>query len=256
MKLHFREYGSGSPPLLILHGLFGSGDNWHTIARRLEKGRRVVAADLRNHGQSPHSELFTFPAMASDAAELLDHLGISTADVLGHSLGGKVGMELALSRPGLVRRLVVVDIAPKSYAPHNADLKDAMLELDLSSIRSRRDTEERLAARVPDRTVQLFLLKNLIHEGDGSFRWRINLDGIARNFSETGAPIAGRRRFEGPVLFLRGELSDYIDPTADRPLIESLFPNARLQTVNGATHWVHADRPEEVVAAVEEFLGA
>lgn len=253
MKLHFREYGGGASPLVILHGLFGSGDNWHTIARRLEGGRRIIAPDLRNHGNSPHSDDFSFPDMASDVAELLENLGIPRADLLGHSLGGKVGMELALSRPALVNRLIVVDIAPKQYAPHNADLKDAMLELDLSSIGSRRDAERQLASRVPNRTVQLFLLKNLVHEG-GGYRWRLNLDGIARSFSRTGTAIAAGRRFDGPALFLNGELSDYVDIEADRPLIEQLFPRAEIRTVKGATHWVHADQPEQVVAAIEQFL--
>ena len=194
--------------------------------------------------------------MASDVAELLEGLGIARADVLGHSLGGKVAMELALSRPSLVRRLIVVDIAPKQYAPHNADLKDAMLELDLASIDSRRDAERQLAVRVPNRTVRLFLLKNLVHDA-GGYRWRLNLEGIARSFSQTGTAISGGgRAFDGPTLFLNGELSDYLDVEADRPLIESLFPGARIETVSGATHWVHADQPEQVVDAIERFLGA
>lgn len=253
MRLSYREYGQGRA-LVILHGLFGSGDNWHTLARRLQGERRVITADLRNHGRSPHSESFTFPAMASDVVELLAALGLSEADLLGHSLGGKVAMELALEHPDLVRRLIVADIAPKRYRPHHVELKDALLALDLRSITSRRDAERELAQRVPNRTVQLFLLKNLISDEGGGYRWRLNLEGIAANFEETGVPIARGRSFDGPTLFLRGELSDYVDAQSDEPLIRSLFPRAQIETVRGATHWIHADQPDAVVDAVGRFL--
>ncbi len=243
-------------PLVVLHGLFGSGDNWHTIARRLESNRRVITADLRNHGDSPHSELFTFPAMAGDVVELLAERRLESADILGHSLGGKVGMELALSAPELVRRLIVVDIAPKRYRPHNVELRDAMLALDLHTIETRREAERALAERVPNRSVRLFLLKNLVHAEEGGFRWKLNLEGITRSFENTGEPIAPGRRFEGPVLFLYGGNSGYLDPEADREYITELFPRAELHEVENATHWVHADRPDEVIAEIERFLSA
>lgn len=254
MRLSYREYGSGDPPLVILHGLFGSGDNWHSIARQLQSSRRVVTVDLRNHGRSPHSDLFTFPAMAQDVEELFSEVNIQSADVLGHSLGGKVAMELALAWSSFVRRLIVVDIAPKRYQPHNVELKDAMLELDLTMVHSRKDAERALARRVPNRSVQLFLLKNLVREEDGSYRWQLNLTGIAESFAETGMPIAGGRAFDGPALFLIGERSDYVDEQDDGPLIHTLFPKAIIRSVEGASHWVHADRPQEVVRAVDGFL--
>lgn len=163
-------------------------------------------------------------------------------------------MELALSHPRPVRRLIVVDIAPKRYRPHNIELRDAMLSLDLDAIGSHRDAERALSKGVPSRSVRLFLLKNLIREDDGRYRWRINLDGIAKSFGETGEPIAGGRSFDGPALFLHGDRSDYVDPEADGPLIHSLFPHARIQIVRGATHWVHADRPDAVVEEIERFL--
>jgi len=254
VRLNFREYGAGDPPLIILHGLFGSAENWHTIARRMEGRRRIIAADLRNHGDSPHDDVFTFPAMASDVAELLDLEGIASADILGHSLGGKVAMELALARPELVSHLVVVDIAPKRYRPHNVDLKDAMLSIDLAAVGSRRDAEGQLAKRVENRTIRLFLLKNLDRDDEGAYRWRMNLEGVSSNFEETGQPIAGGRSFEGPVLFLRGDRSDYVNEEEDEPLIHALFPNALIRTVHEATHWVHADQPDQVIDAVEDFL--
>lgn len=240
----------------MLHGLFGSGDNWHTIARRLEANRHVVTADLRNHGESPHSDIFTYTAMAGDVAELIALRGLANADLLGHSLGGKVAMELALSHPDSVRRLIVVDIAPKSYRPHNIELRDAMLSLDLSAVRSRRDAERALSQKVPDRSVLLFLLKNLIHAADGGFHWQLNLDGITKSFDETGMPISRGRLFEGPVLFLYGGDSDYVEPEEDAPLIKELFPNAVIHPVAHATHWVHADAPDVVVHEIESFLRA
>ncbi|HUX19971.1 MAG TPA: alpha/beta fold hydrolase, partial [Spirochaetia bacterium] len=254
VKLSTRDYGTGEPILLMLHGLFGSGDNWHTIARRLEANRHIVTADLRNHGDSPHSDLFTFPAMAADIRELLDLRGVASADLLGHSLGGKVAMEFALSHPEAVGHLIVVDIAPKRYRPHNIELRDAMLALDLSSIRTRRDAEDALSKRVPERSVQLFLLKNLVHEENGGFHWRLNLEGISKSFDETGVPIARGRRFDGPVLFLYGERSNYVEPREDAPLIYELFPNAQIRSIENATHWVHADAPNEVVREIEGFL--
>ena len=254
MRLHFREYGSGDRPLLILHGLFGSADNWHTIARRLGERFRVVTADLRNHGKSPHSDVFTFPAMAGDVAELIDELGGGPVDLAGHSLGGKVAMELALSRPELVRRLVSLDMAPKEYPPHHTELRDALLSLDLERIGSRKEAERQLSLRVHDRAVVLFLLKSLVHRGDGGFAWQLNLRGIADSFSETGKPIEGGRSFGGPALFLVGALSDYVDPAADLSLIRSLFPQAVIRRVEAAGHWLHAEQPEQIIAALAGFL--
>lgn len=253
MRLSYREYGSGRP-LVILHGLFGCADNWHTLARRMEGKRRLIAADLRNHGRSPHSDEFTFPAMAADVQELLDELDLGRADILGHSLGGKVAMELALEHPERVERLIVVDIAPKRYAPHHVELKDAMLALDLSRVSSRREAERELAKRVENRSVRLFLLKNLTVGEDGSYRWQLNLEGINRSFHETGAPIAEGRRFDGPTLFLRGGRSGYIELPEDEALIHRLFPQAEMNTIDGATHWVHAERPDAVIEAIEGFL--
>ena len=253
MKLHYREYGAGRP-LIILHGLFGSGDNWHTIALRLQDRFHVFAPDLRNHGASPHSDIFTVSVMAEDAAELIGEVGQGAAHVAGHSLGGKVAMELALSRPDLVERLVVVDIAPKGYPPHHADLRDAMLSLDFAAVHSRRDAERLLSERIADNRVVLFLLKNLAHDGDGRYRWKLNLAAISAGLPKTGEAIQAGRTFSGPTLFLTGANSGYVDPERDRPQILSLFPNASIRSIAGAGHWLHAERPDEVVAALSEFL--
>ncbi len=252
MRLHFREYGSGDP-LIVLHGLFGSGDNWHTLAQSLAERYRVFTVDLRNHGKSPHSPEFTYEVMARDVAELMEALDLQAARLLGHSMGGKVAMELALSRGASVGALVVVDISPRRYEPHNVELRDALLSIDPARLPSRKDAERALAALVPDRTVQLFLLKNLVRGDDGAFRWQLDLQSIASSFDEIWTEIDGERSYRGPALFVRGALSDYVDES-DLPRIRRLFPSATLATVEGAGHWVQADRPEELLGIVEDFL--
>jgi len=254
MLLNFREYGERiGEPLLILHGLFGSLDNWHAVARRLAEGWWTVTVDLRNHGGSPHSTDFTYPLLAGDVAELFDRLGAQRASVLGHSMGGKTAMELALSRPERVSRLIVVDIAPKRYPPHYEDLRDAMFSVDLTAIGSRREAEASLARRISDQTLRLFLLKNLRRDDMGRFRWQLDLPSIAANFDEIWAAIDGERTYQGPALFLRGSRSDYVSDE-DLASIRRLFPRGRLATIEGAGHWVHAEQPEALIGAVESFL--
>ncbi len=254
MLLNFREYGEPSDePLLILHGLFGSLDNWHTVAGRLAEERWTVTVDLRNHGGSPHSPDFSYPLLAEDVAEVIDHLGAERAAVLGHSMGGKAAMELALSRPARVTRLIVVDIAPKRYPPHYEDLRDAMLSVDFETIGSRREAEAALARRIPDKALRLFLLKNLSRDDRGRFHWELDLPSIAANFDEIWAAIDGERSYSGPVLFLRGARSTYI-LEEDLSSIRRLFPRALLETIAGAGHWVHAEQPEALIGVVGSFL--
>jgi len=254
MLLNFREYGErGGEPLLLLHGLFGSLDNWHTVARRLAEERWIVSIDLRNHGGSPHSPEFSYPLLAQDVAEVVDHLGVERAAVLGHSMGGKTAMELALSRPGKIARLIVVDIAPKRYPPHHEDLRDALLSVDLQAIGSRKAAEAALARRIPDQALRLFLLKNLSRDDHGRFRWELDLASIAANFDAIWAAINGERSYAGPVLFLRGARSHYI-VDEDLPSIRRLFPRALLATIEGAGHWVHAEQPESLIGTVASFL--
>lgn len=253
MLLNYREYGAGGDiPILILHGLFGSLENWHTVAHRLAEKRRVVSIDLRNHGGSPHSPLFTYPLLASDVAGIIERLADRRVTLLGHSMGGKTAMELALSRGDLVERLIVVDIAPKRYLPRHEDLRDAMLSVDLAAIRSRREAEAALARRISDQALRLFLLKNLRRDDSGRFHWRLDLASIAANYANLWAEIDGERSFSGPALFLRGALSTYI-LDEDLPSIRRRFPQARLETIEGAGHWLHADQPESLIQAVNRF---
>ncbi|MCP5150507.1 MAG: alpha/beta fold hydrolase [Ectothiorhodospiraceae bacterium] len=245
--------GDGAP-LLVLHGLFGSGTNWRTIARRLAERHRVVLVDLRNHGASPHAPEMDYPLMAADVRALLDHLGLQRAALLGHSMGGKTAMRLALETPDRVERLCVVDIAP---APSNQDHQPvlAVLQaLDLATIRRRADADVALSGSLPDPALRAFLLQNLVLATDGA-RWRIDLEAIAGNHAAlTGFPDppAGAT-YRGPTLFVRGARSDYLQP-AHEPAIRALFPRAEMRAVAGAGHWVHAEQPVAFLETVLPFL--
>ena len=238
-----------APPLLIAHGLFGSARNWGAMAKRLAMGRRVVTVDMRNHGASPWRPSHGYDDLAADLAGVIEDLG-GPADVLGHSMGGKAAMALALSRPGLVRRLVVGDIAPVAYGHSQLHLVDAMRSLDLSGITRRSAADAALRGPIPDAGVRAFLLQSLDVAGQ---RWMLNLDVLATEMPRiTGWPgITGR--FDGPVLVLVGAQSWYV-LDEHHPLFASLFPAHRIEVVDGAGHWLHADRPAEVAAKVTQFL--
>ena len=241
MKLATTVQGEGEP-LVIAHGLFGSGRNWGIVAKRLADERQVIAVDMRNHGDSPWSDDHSYSAMADDLAETAPQ----PVDIVGHSMGGKAAMVLALTRPGAVRRLVVVDIAPVAYGHSQIELIEAMRAADLDG--ARRRAEVRLD--VEDPGVRAFLLQSL---DMAERRWRRNLDVLAARMDEiVGWPqIDGQ--FDGPALFLRGGASDYV---ADKhlPDIERMFPAATVETVADAGHWLHAERPREFEAAIRRFL--
>lgn len=251
MNLTFQEYGSGQP-LIILHGLLGSLDNWHTISKTIATSFRVLAVDLRNHGRSSHSDTFTYKAMAEDVLQLLDAQHIESAHLLGHSMGGKVAMTLALSNPERVGKLVVVDIAPKAYPRLHDELLGALLSVNLSSYRSRQEVDGALSGRIPDLTVRQFLMKNLARDSAGSFFWKANLEAISRNYEEVASEIRSSAPFLNPTLFVKGERSHYI-LESDTPLIHKLFPNARIVTID-AGHWIHAESPALFADVVEQFL--
>lgn len=249
------RFGTGpGPALLVVHGLFGSGRNWGAIARRLADARRVVTVDMRNHAGSPWADSHTYPDLAADLAAVIAAEG-APMDVLGHSMGGKAAMRLALERPELVNRLIVADIAPVAYGHSQNHLIAAMRGLDLTGPSDRRQADARLAASVPDPGVRAFLLQSLDLRADPP-RWRLNLDVLEAGMDGiTGWPDpAGLTPFAGPALFLAGALSDYIRPE-HRPLIKALFPQAKQAKIPGAGHWLHADRPREFEAAVRAFLG-
>ena len=254
MRLNLQRYGSG-PPLIVLHGLFGSRANWHAISRALADDFEVIAVDQRNHGNSPHADEMTYAAMADDLLQLMTHEGIARAHVLGHSMGGKTAMQFALTHGERVDRLIVVDIAPRAYPPHHDDLLDALRELDLDAATSRAELDAMLARRIDAPAVRQFLLTNVTRDDDGGFVWRINLPAIAASYAALVAEVDSARSFEGPALFVAGERSDYIAPE-DRALIRARFPRARFASVKGAGHWVHADQPEAFRRIVQAFLSA
>jgi len=252
MKLHFRTFGEG-PPLLVLHGLLGSLENWQTLSRKLGEHFKVFAVDLRNHGQSPHSSEFGYEVMVHDLHEFMRAQELASAHLLGHSMGGKTAMHFALLHPARVDKLVVVDMAPRAYAPRHTALLQALLALDLKEFRQRGQIDTALADAVPEAELRRFLLMNARRDATGAFRWKVNLRSIWDNYQRLNVALETREQFSKPALFIRGGKSDYIRD-ADLELIHRIFPRAEVCTVPGAGHWVHADAPEAACGAVAEFL--
>ena len=242
---------AGATPLLIAHGLYGSGRNWGVIAKRLSSDRPVIAVDMRNHGSSPWDGCHSYPAMAGDLAAVIRAEGSPMA-VLGHSMGGKAAMMLALTHPDLVARLIVADIAPVAYGHDQSRYIAAMRAVDLSRVEKRSDAEAQLAALVDDPTLPAFFTQSLDLK---ERRWRLNLDALADQMPQIlGFPdVSGS--FDKPTLFLTGANSPYVQPE-HRARIKALFPAARFAKIPGAGHWLHAEKPREFEAAVRAWLAA
>ncbi len=255
VPLHAARRGAGGVPLVIAHGLFGSARNWAALASRLSDRGAVVAVDMRNHGASPHDARHDYPAMAADLAAA----GPQPFDLLGHSMGGKAAMVLALTRPGAVRRLVVADIAPVAYPRSQMALVDAMRALPLNRIASRAEADRLLAAEVDAPELRAFLLQSL---AVADRRWALNLDALAdgmdaiMGWPDSVRPDSTRDSgpFDGPALFLTGGDSDYVD-AAGREAALALFPAAQFVAVPGAGHWLNATHPRAVETEVRAFLG-
>lgn len=251
---HPAETASDRPALVIAHGLFGSARNWGVIARRLARSQDVVAVDMRNHGTSPRAATQSYADMAGDLAEVILSLG-GKADLLGHSMGGKAAMHLALTQGDLLRKLVVADIAPVAYDHDQSRHIHAMRGLDLTDLATRAEADRRLQASVPDPALRAFFLQSLDLKAAGGPCWRLNLDVL-----EAGMPgIVGwpgtTGQFDGPTLFVTGADSSYVR-SEERPTIKALFPKARFARLPGAGHWLHADKPREFEETVAVFLGA
>ena len=251
--LHSTLHGdrSGRPPILIAHGLFGSARNWGVIAKRLSDERQVITVDMRNHGSSGWDATHGYPDLAEDLAEVIEHHG-GVADVVGHSMGGKAAMALALEHPGLVNRLLVGDIAPVAYGHTQSHLIEAMRSVDPTALKTRSDGEAALRDAVPDAGVRAFLLQSLDLKEQ---RWRLNLDVLDAEMDQIIGWPAIEAESGVPTLFLAGADSDYVAPEA-RGLIRPLFPKARFAKITGAGHWLHADKPREFEATARAFLNA
>jgi len=253
--LHVRFQGDpDAPPVMLLHGLFGSAANWGTVAGRLRSDYRVIVPDLRNHGQSPHDADFSYPAMVDDLLGLMDAQGIAKAVLVGHSMGGKVAMHCALTCPDRVLGLAVVDMSPVRYTHDFESVLNGFRAVDLAVTRSRADADRQMAAHVQGSGVRAFLLQNLMKSSDG-WQWRLNLDALADAQAEiTGFPgHPPDARFGGPTSFIYGALSDYVTSEYE-PVIRRLFPAANLCPVADAGHWVYADKPQGFMACLDAFL--
>ncbi len=253
ISLNYTEYGQGRP-IIILHGLFGSARNWQGIARALGKDHHVITPDLRNHGQSPHVESMSYIEMANDVISIADHLNLDDIILVGHSIGGKVTMTAALTNPDRFSSLIVVDIAPVNYTHDFKVLVDAMNSLSLESLKTRTEAEAELGKVIDETSVIQFIIQNLVRSGD-SFRWRINLEWITANlnalgqFPDTLANISCRL----PTLFLGGSESDYLRSIYNAEIFQ-YFPAAEIIMIEGAGHWLHAEKPNEFLKELITFI--
>lgn len=260
MQLHYQSLGNQTTnkaqPLVLLHGLFGSGDNWGTVAKHLSQQYQVVSVDLRNHGRSPHSHSQNYHNMAGDLLELCDALDLDRIHLLGHSMGGKVAMQFATDHPDRVEKLIVVDMAPRAYADAHTHLIDAMLAVDLSTMQSRGEVDKALNSRIPQAMVRQFLLMNLVksdlNQEEAKLTWRINLPALRTNYPNLIQAVCENARYEKTCLFIRGEQSDYV-LDQDIAQIKNHFTQAEFADLPTG-HWIHAEQPQAFIATVEKFL--
>ena len=251
MELNYKAIGEGKP-IIILHGVFGSLDNWLTVGKKLSESFKIYLLDLRNHGDSFHDEEFTYEAMSDDLVNFIKHEKIDNPVIIGHSMGGKVAMKFGVNHPELFDRLIIVDIAPRAYPPHHQNILKGLNSIDLKALKSRKEAEEQLASYVPEIGERQFLLKNLKREGE-NFMWKLNLPVITEKINNVGEGLEDKLATDKPTLFIRGENSDYIT-NKDNISIVAFFPNSEVKTVKNAGHWVHAQNPEAVIELVTEFV--
>lgn len=252
MSLHYQIAGKGGAPLLLIHGLFGSADNWRRIAKQLSKTRQVVSVDLRNHGRSFQHPQQNYQLMAADIAEVLVELGIDKVDLLGHSIGGKVAMQFAIDYPLRLNKLIIVDIAPRSYPDSHSQIFKNLMAVNLAQFSQRNEVDKALVTMIPEQAVRSFLLMNLTAQ-DGQLAWRINLNHLFCNYPALLQAVTPTAPIVHPTLFISGGDSDYIG-TEDRQQIRQWFSKVQLLRIANAGHWVHADQPEAFCQTVERFL--
>lgn len=252
--LNFRSRGEGSEiPTVALHGLLASLQNWESVSRRLSEAKQFIAVDLPNHGKSFHCDEMSYESIIHCFDEWVNEQGFKVIDLMGHSFGGKISMLYALTYPEKVRKLIIEDIAPKEYPARYTSLMEAMLELDLASLKTRAKVDEKLTEKIPNRVLRGFLLTNLA-KSDDSLVWRANLKTLmACGESMRGFPAEGLVSYKRPALFVYGEKSEYVS-SADEGLIRKIFPSAALHPIANAGHWVHAEKTDEFCELVDWFL--
>ncbi len=252
MKLACKTFGTTGVPVIVLHGLLGQADNWTTVAKELAENHVVHCLDQRNHGRSPHADAMSYEDMAADVCEFMDDRELDSVVLLGHSMGGKTAMQVAADCPCRVERLIVVDIAPRAYPIRHRKAIEAMQAVNPADFATRGEVDRALADRVPMPVLRRFLLKNVVAGPDGGLAWTVNVQAIADAYEAIMDEVPAEWGFDGPTLFVRGEMSDYLSDS-DIPVLEQRFPQAEFATVSGAGHWLHAEAPEVFLTLVRRF---
>lgn len=252
IELNYKEFGQGDP-IIILHGLFGMLDNWQTIAKKLSEDYWVFIIDQRNHGKSPHLDGLSYSLMAEDLQKFMEQQWIPKAHIIGHSMGGKTAMQFAFDYPDMVDKLVVVDIAPSANAPGHQLIFDALFSVDLQKLENRGTADDTLAVKIEEFGVRQFLLKNLTRNKEGGYRWKMNLATIFKNYENILAAVTTDQSYDGASLFIKGGASAYIQQR-EIEVINQLFTDVTIETVEEAGHWVHADAPDILLEKVKNFL--
>jgi pimeloyl-ACP methyl ester carboxylesterase len=252
MKLHYRTLGDGQP-VIIMHGLMGSCDNWLTVSKPLSEKYKLYITDQRNHGRSPWHDDFNYEVMANDLLQFIEEHQILNPVIIGHSMGGKIAMKFAIEHPDLLSKLIVVDISPRYYPPHHQDVLAGLNAINLDTLQNRIEADNILATHINSADVRQFLLKNLYRNDDNRFAWRINLNIINQKIESIGEALPSGAKFNKPSLFLGGSLSDYINEN-DQMEIKSIFSDVRIEMIANANHWVQATQPQAFIEAVSKFI--
>lgn len=254
INLNFKSLGEGKP-LVILHGVFGSGENWLTVSKQFAPHYQVFLVDQRNHGRSPQTDDFSYDLMVSDLLDFVNQQGFEKFDLIGHSMGGKVAMKFAAKYSDRLHHLVVVDIAPRFYKPHHQEIIAGLKAVDLQNSNSRNEADAAMAPFIPEMDVRQFLLKNLFRDETGKFAWRINLPVLEKAVETIGEPLDQLAKIQVPTLFLKGEKSRYISEL-DIEQIAIQFPNCEVITIANSGHWIQAEQPDAFVKAVLPFIAS
>ncbi|NQY07984.1 MAG: alpha/beta fold hydrolase [Flavobacteriales bacterium] len=252
MELNYKVFGEGEP-LIILHGLFGSLDNWNSLAKIFGENHQVFTLDVRNHGRSPHSVELNYDLMLEDLNEFMEKKHLKKVNLIGHSMGGKMAMSFATVYPEKVNNLIIVDIGAQKYPPHHLEKIEALQNVDLDFVSSRKDVDEQIKEQIPSDMLRNFLLKNLYRNDDAQFAWRFNLDSLASNLENIFAEVEFDKVFDGPALFIKGGKSDYID-LDNMDLVDVYFADNMVKIFEDSGHWLHAQEPQRLVETINKFI--